>query len=224
MAELKLHTASKSFGTNRIFNDLSLSIKTGDVLGLFGRNGSGKSTLLKILFGTLRAKTLKLEIDEHFFGGSGIIQNRKIGYLPQFSFLPQNTMVRTIIPRFFPNHEDQDRIFYDPGIARIDDRKINQLSLGERRYLELVLIGNLDHPFLMLDEPFSMVEPLYAERISAFVEKLREKKGIILTDHYYENVWNVSTKRMLLKDGKLYFLSNKEELREMGYLRAQDSN
>ena len=224
MAVLKLHSASKSFRGKNVLDHIGFDLKTGEVLGLFGRNGSGKSTLLKILFGTLKSKRIKLEIDGEPFRGSDIIKKQKIGYLPQFSFLPQNCPVRKIIPRFFPEAEDQDRIFYDPGIARIDDRKINQLSEGERRYLELLLLGNLDHPFLMLDEPFSMVEPLYAERINAFIVKLKEKKGIILTDHYYENVWDVSTRNMVLTNSKLHTITQKKELGEMGYLKRKQQN
>ncbi len=225
MVELQLHSLNKSFGRKKILDDLKISLKTGEVMGIFGRNGSGKSTLLKILFGTLKAENIHMQINgRRYLGSAGlgksdIISQQQIGYLPQFSFLPHNSEVRRIIPRFFADTDDQERLFYDPGIARIDGKKINQLSLGERRYLELLLVGNLDHPFLILDEPFSMVEPLYAERITAFILKLKQKKGIILTDHYYESVWKVSTIRWLLKDGKLHSLKSQEQLAEMGYLK-----
>lgn len=219
MAVLQLHSASKRFGEKQILDRVKFNLKTGEVLGLFGRNGSGKSTLLRILFGTLRADALNLQMDGKTLPRGEIIKRRQIAYLPQVSFLPQHATVRRIIPRFFPAGDDQDRIFYDPGITRIDDRKISQLSQGERRYLELLLLGNLDHPFILLDEPFSMVEPLYAERIRIFIEALSKKKGIILTDHYYENVWNVSSKNIVLSNAVLHPITQKDELREMGYLK-----
>lgn len=65
--------------------------------------------------------------------------------------------VRDIIPVFFEDGEDQDKIFYAPLVGDFEKRKIGELSMGERRYFELLLISNLDHPFLMLDEPFSMI-------------------------------------------------------------------
>lgn len=87
--------------------------------------------------------------------------------------------VRQVIPLFFAKEEEQDKVFYDPQVSGFDHQKVGHLSLGQRRYLELLLIGNLKHPFLLLDEPFSMIEPLYLERIKYFLLKLKKDKGFI---------------------------------------------
>lgn len=222
MAVLQLNNASKTFGQKKILENISFELKTGEILGVFGRNGSGKSTLLKILFGTLKSDVLDLKIDGKSFRGSEIIKHQKIGYLPQFSFLPSSNRVWDVVPKFFEDGNLQDRVMRDPGINRISGTRISELSQGERRYLELQLVGNLAHPFLMLDEPFSMVEPLYIEHINRFLLQLKETKGIILTDHYYRNVWNISDRKKLIKEGKMYTVETKEDLQEFGYIRSFD--
>ena len=91
--------------------------------------------------------------------------------------------------------------FRAPFIERIATRKIGTLSLGELRYFELLLVAHLEHPFLLLDEPFSMIELLYKEAIKEFLLSLKAKKGILLTDHYYRDVLDISDRNLVLVDG-----------------------
>ena len=142
----------------------------------------------------------------------------KISYLPQDSFLPQDLKVRDVIPLYYRDGEAQDKIFYDPRIAKFERQKIGTLSLGERRYFEIVLISRLPHPFLLLDEPFSMVEPLYQDLIKELLYSLKKQKGIIITDHYYENVLQISDRKMMIKDGESIEIENDIDLIENGYL------
>jgi ABC-type lipopolysaccharide export system ATPase subunit len=93
------------------------------------------------------------------------------------------------------------------------------LSMGERRYLELLLVAHLPHPFLLLDEPFSMIEPLYKEEIKKFLLSLKAKKGILLTDHYYQDVLNVADRNFVLSNGLLKIVQNREDLKKQGYIR-----
>jgi ABC-type lipopolysaccharide export system ATPase subunit len=90
--------------------------------------------------------------------------------------------------------------------------------LGERRYFEILLISRLPHQFLLLDEPFSMVEPLYQNSIKELLLDLKKEKGIIITDHYYRNVFEVSDRKMMIKDGKAIEIENEIDLIENGYL------
>ena len=74
--------------------------------------------------------------------------------------------------------------------------------------------------FLLLDEPFSMVEPLYKERIIEFITNLKARKSIIITDHYYQDVLNVASKNFLLKNGSLVSISSEADLHAEGYLKT----
>jgi len=218
LATLNLSNATKSFGNKPILTEASLTLETGEILGIFGRNGSGKSTLLKMMFGTLQSDSIKMDINSCLFSPSENIKKEKIAYLPQHPFLPKNVRVRDIIPMYFSSEEKQDAVFYDPGISKITVKKAGELSLGELKYFEIILIGNLNHPFLMLDEPFSMLEPFHKESIKQFLIQLKNKKGIIITDHYYEDVLSITTKNIILKDGKSEIIHSKEELIKMEYL------
>lgn len=218
MSELVIHKISKKFKQRIVLTDVSFSIKTGEILGVFGRNGCGKSTLLKIMFGVLPADYQEIVLDNECFNPADNIKLMHISYLPQDSFLPNNLTVREAIPMYYKDGKAQDKIFYAPRIARFERQKIGNLSLGERRYFEVVLISRLPHKFLMLDEPFSMIEPLYQQAIKELLTDLKKEKGILITDHYYQNVLAVSDRKLILKDGKAIEIEDKNDLIENGYL------
>ncbi len=218
MATLQLYKAKKSFGKKEVLKEISFKIKTGEILGIFGRNGCGKSTLLKIIFGTLKASEIDLHLDGISINPLKLIPKKKIAYLPQHSFLPRSSKVRDLIPIYFPREEKQDAIFYDSQIALITSKKVGELSIGQLRYFQVLLIGHLDRDFLLFDEPFSMIDPLYKVKISELLVQLQQHKGIIITDHYHDDVLNITTNNIILKDGFSHKINSKEELKKMGYL------
>ncbi len=218
MSELVINKISKRFKNVIVLSDISLKIKTGEILGIFGRNGSGKSTLLKILFGVLSSDENEILMDNEYFNPMKNIGLMNIAYLPQDTFLPSNLTVRDVIPMYYKDGNSQDRIFYDPRIAGFERQKIGTLSSGERRYFEVLLISRLPHRFLMLDEPFSMIEPLYQESIKELLLELKKEKGIIITDHYYRNVFDIADVKMIMKDGKALEIESEVDLINNGYL------
>ncbi len=217
---LEISGAYKSFGKKRILENIAFEIKTGDILGIFGRNGSGKSTLLKMMFGSLPANHIQIKFDSEIIEAHEIIPRQLIGYLPQDSFLPKGTKVRDIIPLFCDDEEKQNKVFYAPGVSKFDNTKIGKLSMGQLRYLETLLVGSLDHPFIMLDEPFSMLEPLYKELLKELLRDLSKRKGIIVTDHYYRDVLDITQSNFLLKDGKKIEISKPLDLINNGYITS----
>ncbi|MBD2705747.1 ATP-binding cassette domain-containing protein [Spirosoma sp. BT702] len=218
---LAIDKLQKSFGKRAILNLENLELATGETVGIFGRNGSGKSTLMKILFGTMKATASSLYLDTRPFNPATNIARKFIAYLPQHSFLPSGLKVRDIIPLMIPDGETQNRVFYSPGVASFDNQRIGSLSMGQLKYLEFLLVAYLDHPFLMLDEPFSMIDPLYHPIIKDIIGSLGASKGIFVTDHYYENVWAVTNRNYILVDGLLFPIETKEELTKHGYLPSR---
>ncbi|MRX41810.1 ATP-binding cassette domain-containing protein [Flavobacterium sp. LC2016-23] len=218
MNVLEIKNVNKSFKEKQIFKNLSFQFYTGEINAIFGRNGSGKSTLLKLIYGTLKSDNIEIRINEEFIKESNVILDNRIGYLPQKNFLPKRLKVSEIIFMYFNDEDKQDKIFYAPRINNIQNRKIWELSLGERRYLEIILLGNLNHNFLLLDEPFSMVEPLFVEIIKDFLNNIKETKGIILTDHYYEDAMQIANKIFLIKEGHKINIHDKNDLVYHGYL------
>lgn len=218
MATLVLHNVSKSFGNKPILRDVSFSLETGEIIGLFGRNGSGKSTLLKILFGNIKADAMTVSLNNQVLKISEVIPKQHIIYVPQHPFLPKTMKVRDVIIMFHPEEKEQDAVFYDSHIATMTHKKTGELSLGELKYFEVVLLSQLPHPFIMLDEPFSMLEPLHKEKLKERLFELKQTKGIIITDHYYNDVLDVATKNMVIKEGIGFPVISVEDLKEFEYL------
>lgn len=97
-------------------------------------------------------------------------------------------------------------------------KSVEQLSLGELKYFEVVLLSHLPHPFLMLDEPFSMLEPLHKERLKEFLVALKQLKGMLITDHYYQDVLEIADQNIVIKEGISYPITNTQDLQRFEYL------
>lgn len=219
---LKVTNINKSYEKKSILKNINLECRVGEIIGIFGRNGTGKSTLLKLIFGTLKDDSILIKINSEIIPPKKIISSKKIGYLPQDTFLPKERKVREIIPLFFPNGDNQDKIFYSPQVSSFEKIKVGKLSLGQLRYLELLIIGNLNHQFLMLDEPFSMIEPIYKDVIKGLLLELKKSKGIILTDHYYNDVLEITDKNFVIKDAKKIEIKDKNDLVKYEYLNSNE--
>lgn len=214
---LEIDSIQKSFDNKNILSDVYLKCETNNVIGLLGRNGSGKSTLLKIIFGIIPADFKFVRID-----GSVKIKTKdlfnEISYLSQDNCIPNVFTVKKAIKLSV----SKDRIpeFYsDEMIETILDKKISHLSGGELRYLEIKIILNNSSKFVLLDEPYNGLSPLMVEKVNELIAVNSKTKGIIISDHNYENVIKVSTKLVLIKEGKAHHLLSKNELIEKGYLK-----
>jgi ABC-type multidrug transport system ATPase subunit len=198
--------------------DVSFECRTGDILAIFGRNGSGKSTLFKVLFGTFKARKAEIYFDKEIIVHNSQLKNF-IGIHLQDVFLPKDLKVRDIIPLFLPDGDIQNKVFHDSLINRIERTTIGKLSLGEQRYLQFLLLLYSTHHFVLLDEPFTMVEPLYRDRIKELILENRTQKGFVISDHYYQEILQIADNFKLLKNGRLSTISSPNDLISEGYLR-----
>ncbi|WP_367773034.1 ATP-binding cassette domain-containing protein [Flavobacterium sp. WC2421] len=215
---LEIDSVQKRFDNKSILSDVYLKCETNDIIGLLGRNGSGKSTLLKIIFGIEIADFKFVRID-------GVVKDKtndlfqQISYLSQDNFIPNHFTVNKAIALTL--EKSKINAFNDDEIIKtFKDKKINHLSGGELRYLEIKLILNNTSQFVLLDEPYNGLSPLMIEKVNLLLQEHSTKKGIVITDHNYENVIAISTKLILMKEGKAHHLTNKNELIEKGYLRT----
>ena len=108
----------------------------------------------------------------------------------------------------------------DNMIQNIQDKKIGHLSGGELRYLEIKIVLYNPSKFVLLDEPYNGLSPIMAEKINKLIHENSAQKGIITTDHNYQNVISMATQLTLMKEGKLHHLKDKIELVEKGYLNS----
>jgi len=213
---LHVDSVLKSFGTKQILTDIFISCQTGMITGLLGRNGTGKSTLLQIIFGTMTADRKFVKINDTVIK-STFDRRKYLKYLPQKSFLPEHISIKTAI-RLFCDQINSNLVENHDFIKPLLNRKSRQLSGGERRLVEVFLIVFSDALFVLLDEPFNGIAPLYRTEIKRVIKEQANRKGFIITDHDYRNILDLSTNIILLHDGGTKVIKNESELVDLGYI------
>ena len=194
---------------NCILDGIYLKVEPGSICGVFGLNGSGKTTLIKIGAGIIQPVSGSVFINgKAFLYKSRYLRYKNISYLCQDSFLPKDISVKKLIEAF-QIRKNTDYI-YENFRNDLLDQKIRNLSGGEHRLLELILIISLDRKFILLDEPFTGIEPKIIEKIINLISIERDKgKGILLTDHYHHYTSTIVDTAYLLKDSKCFRISSR---------------
>jgi len=213
--ELLVESINKSFDIKKVLHDIYLKVKTGDIVGLLGRNGCGKSTLLNIIFGTLEAESKFIKINDDVIEKA--YKTGKIKLLPQNDFLPKPLKVKNVIKTYF-GKTFLENTSSDKIIQKIIKTRVKNISGGELRYLETILLMNLETDFILLDEPFNGVSPIIVEEIKKLIKENTKSKGFIITDHDYRNVLDVSNRIYLMRSGCIKEIKNKDELKDYGYI------
>lgn len=215
---LHVDSVQMRFGEKIVLSDVFLTCESGDIVAVFGRNGCGKSTLLQIIYGTLSPQNMFLKINNHVMRGVKDVR-KLVSFLPQQHFLPNHFLVSKVLSLWL-NKSKIDTFANDVLLKPILDTKIGQLSGGELKYLEVKLILNTETPFCILDEPYSGISPVMIEKINNLILLNANQKGIIITDHDYQNMLSIATKLYFIKDQRGHFLPNKQALIDNGYLLA----
>jgi ABC-type multidrug transport system ATPase subunit len=209
----------KYIGVRELLTDCYIKCETGDIIGILGRNGSGKSTLLKIIFGTESAVNKSIRFNGRPYTHP-YTAKKLVAYLPQHHFLPANLSVKRITELFIRNKEARRKVLTNERVQPHLYKRTGELSGGERRYLEILLLIHLDAAFILLDEPFSGIEPIYKTHIAGLLQASRPFKGFIITDHDYRNIIDNSTEILLITNGVCKHIQSLQELEDHQYLPA----
>jgi ABC-type lipopolysaccharide export system ATPase subunit len=149
---------------------------------------------------------------------NGLFDNRKlINYLPQNSFLPNHAKVSKIIT-LFCDKLNADLIVANEHIQSLIDKRISHLSGGEKRLLEVFLIIHSEAKYVLIDEPFNGIAPIYKDEIKSLIKRQSKDKGFIISDHVYRDVLDIATRIILLRDGGTKAIDKREELKYWGYI------
>ena len=206
----------------RILQGAYLKVEPGQICGLFGRNGSGKTTLLKVAAGQIRPASGLVIIDgERFAAPQRRRRFEKLAYLPQTSMLPPDMRAATLI-RTFPHATD---LLDDTLLAPLLSQRVDQLSGGERRYLELRLVLSLGRRYVLLDEPFTGIAPRIIDRMGKVIaEAAAQGAGILATDHYHHYMLPLVSDAYLMIHKQCQHLDGDADLRAQlatyGYMAA----
>lgn len=222
MSTLHVDSLTKSYDSQIILSDVFISCSQGEIIGLIGRNGSGKSTLLKTIFGATPSDSKFIRVGEKVIKKTSDNYNL-IHYLPQDNFLPNNVKIKTLIKLFLP-HMHHKALLNNEVVSPLLHKKSQELSGGERRIIELLLVINSNAKFILLDEPFNGVSPVVKEKIIAYIKTIKPSKGFIITDHDYETVISLADRLIYLKNGSIKAINDKSELIEFGYLSKTTYN
>ena len=193
---LEIDSVIKNFGTWQLLSDVYLRINTGDVIGLFGRNGTGKSVLMQIIFGTMKADRKFIRLDGCKILPAPYRHSGTIAFLPQQGYLPKHQKMKQLV-RYYLDTDVVSDFYKDDEVAQsCMDRRVSQLSGGERRYLEAKLLLLGDTKFVLLDEPFDYLSFHLADKLIELIKKHSVNKGIVISDHNYGKVLEVVPQRV----------------------------
>ncbi|HZS72342.1 MAG TPA: LPS export ABC transporter ATP-binding protein [Candidatus Acidoferrum sp.] len=222
---LKLHAAelSKSYRGRRVVDDVELEIGQGEVVGLLGPNGAGKTTTFYILVGLARPDSgrVLLNGDEITDLPMYLRARSGISYLPQepsvFRQLTSEENLLAVLETLPLTPEQQrdrlEELLAQMGLETVRTSKAYTLSGGERRRLEIARSLTLQPSFILLDEPFSGIDPLTVKDLQELIRDLaRSGIGVLITDHNVRETLSVTDRAYILKSGKIFRKGRPEEL------------
>jgi len=206
-----------AFGERQVLANVYLRVQTGQIVGLLGRNGSGKSVLLQTIFGARAVADASVRLN-----GRHVVpafrQPGLLNYLPQEALLPASLSVRRAAQLLGVNFELATAHF--PELRPQLDVRVGALSGGSARLLQALLLLHAPTAFSLFDEPFSGVMPVHVETLAEEMLRVKQRKGLLLTDHRYAEVLPLCDVVYLLHQGRLLQLHGdvREQLRDYGYL------
>lgn len=203
------------FGENEVLQSAYITARTGCVTGVLGRNGCGKSCLFKCIMGGLRPQNMFIRFDEEASTDYGHI-GRKVKYLPQNLFMPSRMTLDEAFRLYGVDYDGM--VTFDNRFHRYQRKMFRELSGGEARIAEMYLVLKAESEFCILDEPFSNIAPNFVEKMQALIREQTVHKGIIVSDHLYEAIIEVTDDLFLLRDGYTFPVKSREDLIKNGYI------
>jgi lipopolysaccharide export system ATP-binding protein len=223
MAILQTTELAKTYRGRRVVDDVSITVQQGQVVGLLGPNGAGKTTSFYMIVGLISPDSGRVELDEKDITDLPMYQRARSGisYLPQepsvFRKLSveQNLMaILETLPLTGRERRDRrDQLVDQLGLQRVRHNKGYALSGGERRRVEIARSLVTNPKFLLLDEPFSGIDPIQVLEIQRIIGDLKRSGiGILITDHNVRETLAVTDRAYIINNGKIFRAGTPEAL------------
>lgn len=215
---IQVEKVSKYYGKQKALNEISFTLKQGEICGFLGPNGAGKSTLMKIITGYLSDFSGDIFIDNFKLKDAPLEAKKRIGYLPEHNPLYPDMYIREYLlyvarlyrmPRPAARTEE---IMELTGLQPERGKKIGQLSKGYRQRVGLAqaLIHNPE--ILILDEPMTGLDPNQLEEIRHLITRIGKDKTVMLSTHVMQEVKAICDRILIINKGNLVADKYKEEL------------
>lgn len=213
----------KAYRGRRVVNGVSIHVETGEVVGLLGPNGAGKTTTFYMITGLVKPNGGQVRLDDQDITRWPMYQRAKvgIGYLPQETSVFRRLSVRDNIKLVMEMNGHNaasiraktDELAEELHISHILDRQAGVLSGGERRRVEIARAMSTSPKFILLDEPFTGIDPVTIEEIQLIIAKLcKQGIGILITDHNVRATLRITDRNYILIDGTIQAKGNAAEI------------
>jgi lipopolysaccharide export system ATP-binding protein len=230
MPKLQAVGLSKAYRGRKVVDELGLEIGRGEVVGLLGPNGAGKTTTFYILVGLARPDSGRVLLNDDDITDLPMYlrARRGISYLPQepsaFRQLTVEDNLRAVLETLPLTPEQQrdrlEELLAQMGLETVRLNRAYMLSGGERRRLEIARSLVLEPAFILLDEPFSGIDPLTVVDIQKIIADLgRAGIGILITDHNVRETLAVTDRAYILQGGRIFRSGTPAELSADGEVR-----
>src|ERR1700693_3277906 len=223
MLKLQADDLSKSYRGRKVVDDISLEIRQGEVVGLLGPNGAGKTTTFYILVGLTRPDYGRVLLDDEDITDLPMYLRARggISYLPQEPSVFRKMTVEenllavletlSLAPE--QRRERVEELLAQMGLEGVRYSQAYVLSGGERRRLEIARSLVLSRSFVLLDEPFSGIDPLTVVDIQKIIADLSAAGiGVLVTDHNVRETLAVTNRAYIISDGRILFTGSPAEL------------
>ena len=220
-----IHTSAlqKSYKGRTVVNNVSVTVKQGEIVGLLGPNGAGKTTTFYMVVGLIKPDEGTVFLNEEDITKLPMYKRAQmgIGYLPQeasvFRSLSVEDNILAVLEMTALSKEERllklESLLDEFNLQLVRKNNGDSLSGGERRRTEIARALAVDPKFILLDEPFAGVDPIAVEDIQTVVAKLKTKNiGILITDHNVNETLSICDRAYLLIEGKIFKHGTAEEL------------
>ena len=214
MSELVIENLKKTFKKRTVVQDVSLTIKSGEIVGLLGPNGAGKTTSFYMIVGLIQSDRGHISLDGANLSKMPIHSRAILGlsYLPQEpSIFRKMTVAENILAILELQELTREKmnaklesLLQELGISHIRNNAAISLSGGERRRVELARCLASDPTFILLDEPFAGIDPIAVIDIQKIIKYLASQKiGILITDHNVRETLGICDRAYIVNQGKI---------------------
>jgi len=223
MSKLETRQISKTYRGRRVVDGVNVAVQQGEVVGLLGPNGAGKTTSFYMIVGLISPDSGSILIDDEDITNLAMYRRarRGISYLPQEASIFRKLTVEenltaileTLPIRGHERRETRERLIEQLGLDKVRRSRGYTLSGGERRRVEIARSLVINPRFLLLDEPFSGIDPIQVLELQRIIFDLKRTGiGILVTDHNVSETLAVTDRAYIINEGRIFRAGSPEAL------------